>query len=547
MTKIPLLIVVASAALILSVACATDHAEPQNAETETLGAVNFPTSCEEDVAEIFTRGIAFLHSFEYPLARAEFQAVAEQDPECGMAYWGVAMTYYHPIWPDPADEFTAGASAAANAESIGAATDRERAYIAAIGAFYGHGEERLHGVRARAWYEAMHDLSERFPDDTEAAIFYALSLLATLDPTDSTLGNQKQAAAILNELWPDQPNHPGIAHYLIHSLDYPALADQGLPAARLYASVAPSSAHALHMPSHIFTRVGLWDESIATNINSRDAARRLVEKSMPGAISDNELHAQDHLAYAYLQIDDQAGAKAVVDEVSHATSLEAPGAGGGYALTAIPARWALERRDWEAAAAVEFPVGDLPWERFPYVRAITPFARALGAARTGQIDEARAEVEKIRLVQLGLAESPVGGVYNWTNQVESMRLAAAAWLAYAEKRTDEAVELARSAAELDEATGKHPVTPGSVLPPRELLADLLLELNRPAEALVEYERSLRQAPNRFNSFYGAARSAELSNNPAKAKEHYSKLVEMTVDASARSEVEQARAFLKGSS
>ena len=457
------------------------------------------------------------------------------------------MTYYHPIWAPPtADEFTAGAGAAEKAETVGAATDRERAYIAAIGAFYGHGEERPHGVRAQAWYEAMHELSERFPEDTEATIFYALSLLAVADPTDSTLGNQKQAAAILNELSPDQPNHPGIAHYLIHSLDYPALAEQGLPAARVYASIAPSSAHALHMPSHIFTRVGLWDESIATNINSRDAARRLVAKTMPGAVSSYELHAQDYLAYAYLQIDDQAGAKAVVDEAAQATSLQAPRAGAGYALTAIPARWALERRDWKAAAAVELPVGDLPWKLFPYVRAITPFARALGAARTGRIDEARAEVEKIRLVQLGLAKSPVAGVYDWTNQVESMRVAAAAWLAYAEKRTDEAVELARSAAELDEATGKHPVTPGAPLPARELLGDMLLELNRPAEALVEYERSLREAPNRFNSLYGAARSAELSGSPEKAKEHYGNLVEMTVDASTRPEVEQARAFLQRS-
>ena len=339
---VPLALIVAA---LLS-ACTGDQAEPQSAETETLGAVNFPTSCNEEVAETFTRGIALLHSFEYSEARADFQAVADQDPDCGIAHWGVAMTYYHPVWPTPLspERFTAGKSAAEKAETVGAATDRERAYIAAISTIYSQDEERPYEERAQAWSNAMQALSERFPDDTEAAIFSALSLLA---PTDLTLSNQKQAAALLNELFPAQPNHPGIAHYLIHSLDYPPLADQGLPAARAYASIAPSSAHALHMPSHIFTRRGLWDESIATNINSRDAARGLIAKTLPeaAAIIDrahrSEIHAQSYLAYAYHQVDDQARAKAVVGEAAQVTAIRT-----GYPGAAIPARWALERRDW---------------------------------------------------------------------------------------------------------------------------------------------------------------------------------------------------------
>jgi len=374
-------------------------------------------------------------------------------------------------------------------------------------------------------------------------IFYALSLLGTADPADSTLANQKRSAAILNELWKAQQNHPGIAHYLIHSLDYPALAPEGLEAARVYAGIAPSSAHALHMPSHIFTCVGLWEESIATNINSRDAARELLAKTRPGVLAISELHAQDYLEYAYLQIDDQTRAQAVVEEVHHGTTIEAASFGAAYALAAVPARWALERRDWQAATAVAF-TADMPLDGFPYIRAITPFARALGAARTGQIEQAHAQVEKIREVQLGLAKSPIAGPYDWASNVEAMRLAAAAWVAHAEKRTAEALDLARSAADLDEATGKHPVTPGLLLPPRELLGDMLMELDRPAEALVEYEQSLRQAPNRFNSLYGAARAAELSDNSQRAEELYVELVEMTVDGSTRSEVEHARAFLE---
>ena len=495
-------------ALILPVACTQDQPEGQSSSAMTLGTVDFPISCGESVSDTFNRAVALLHSFEYREASADFKSVAGQDPTCGMAYWGEAMTHYHPIWTPPtATEFAAGNAAAEKAEAVGVATDRERAYVAAISAFYGHGEERPHRVRAQDWSRAMKELSEHFPDDSDATIFYALSLLGTADAADS-------------------------------------LAAEGLPAARVYAGVAPSSAHALHMPSHIFTRVGLWEESIATNINSRDAARDLIAKTRPGVVAISELHAQDYLEYAYLQIDDQTRAQAVVAEVNQGTSIEATSFGAAYALAAVSARWALERRDWQAATAVTF-TADMPLDGFPYIRAIAPFARALGAARTGQTEQARAEVEKIREVQLGLIESPIAGPYDWASNVEAMRLAASAWVAHAEKHTAEALDLARSAADLDEATGKHPVTPGSLLPPRELLGDMLMELDRPAEALVEYEQSLREAPNRFNSIYGGARAAELSGNPQRAKDLYAQLVEMTVEGSTRSELEHARAFLGG--
>lgn len=470
MTKAPVLLALTVAALTLSRVCTGDQAQPQGTESETLGAVNFPISCNEDVFTVFSRGIALLHSFEYPRARTAFQEVADQDPNCGMAQWGVAMSYYQQIWPTPTTpkRFAAGNAAAQKAETIGAATDRERAYIAAINAFYGHGEDRPHRVRAKAWSTSMRALSERFSDDAEAQIFYALSLLADLDPNDTAYGNQNHAAALLGELHGEQANHPGIAHYLIHALDYPELAERGLPAARAYARIAPSSPHALHMPSHIFTRRGLWGESIATNIKSAEEARHRTATLGEGV----NLHPQGYLVYAYLQIDDQEGAKAIVEEAALETRDRS-----GRNVAEIPARWALERRDWEAAADVESSaIMSADWPRAE-VRAIIPFARALGAARSGRIDQARVEVQELGLLQAALVESPIAGQYNWADKVESMRLAATAWVALAEDRTKEAVDLARSAADLADATGKHPATAGSLLPPRELLGDLLRALD----------------------------------------------------------------------
>ncbi|MCA1612467.1 MAG: tetratricopeptide repeat protein [Thermoanaerobaculia bacterium] len=534
----------AALAALLAPAAPAQEEHHRHGAAESLGTVHFPVSCKPDVQAAFTRAVALLHSFGYEESRNAFAGVAERDPSCGMAQWGVAMTYYHPIWapPSPGD-LAAGRAAAGKAAALGAKTDRERGYIAAIGTFYRDSDKADHRARAAAYRASLDDLSHRFPDDHEARIFYAMMLVGTAPPGDPTLAQQKKAGEILNGLLASEPQHPGVVHYLIHSFDYPLLADQALAAARAYAKIAPSSPHALHMPSHIFTRLGLWQESIDSNIASADTARRQVAKSHPGAASFDALHAIDYLEYAYLQTDDQDRAKAMLDEAAAAKKFDDDSFAAGYALAAIPARWALERRDWPAAAALTPPSVELSWQQFPYAPAISYFASAIGAARAGHPDQARAAVGKLEEIHAGLVARPVPGAYDWTSQIEAMRLAAAAWLAMSEGRKEEAVELARSAAALDEKTGKHPVTPGSILPPRELLADMLLELNRPAEALPEYEASLRSAPNRFNSLYGAARAAELSGDKAKARAMYGRLAGNCGARSSRKEVRQAREYL----
>jgi len=533
------------AGLLPAPAAPAQEHQHTHGEMEALGKVHFPTSCQGVDAE-FTRAAALLHSFGYEESRRAFEAVAAKDPSCAIAYWGIAMTWYHPIWAPPSpQELAAGAAAARKAAELGAKTERERGYIAAIGAFY-HDADRLdHQTRALAYSEAIGQLSQQFPDDHEARIFYALSLLGTAPPGDASFANQKQAAAILNALLPLEPQHPGIAHYMIHSFDYPQLAADALPAARAYSKIAPDSPHALHMPSHIFTRLGLWQDSIASNLASADAGRRLVARRHPGAASMDTLHALDYLEYAYLQIGDEAAARTALDEAAVAKTFDDPRFSAGYALAAIPARFALERRDWKAAAKLEPPTAVLNWASFPYAPAITYFAQAIGASRLGQLERARSALRQIETIHAGLEKSPIPGPYDWTSQVESARLAAAAWLAFAEGHQKEAVNLARSAAQLEEKTGKHPVTPGAPLPAGELLGDMLFEMGRPAEALVAYEASLREAPNRFNSLYGAARAAEAAQNTARARELYAALLAQCVANSPRPELAEARKFAKG--
>jgi hypothetical protein len=525
-----------------------EHHHHGPGDAEEIGTVNFRTSCKPEVQKEFTRGVALLHSFGYEESRRSFESVAQSDPACGMAYWGIAMTWWHPIWAPPApDELSAGKAAARRAEELGAKTDRERGYIAAIGAFYRDADRLGHGARAAAYAASIEDLARRFPEDHDATIFHALALLATAPPSDATYANQKKAAGILNALLPLEPKHPGIAHYMIHSFDYPELAADALPAARAYAKIAPSSPHALHMPSHIFTRLGLWRESIDSNVASAETARRLVAKWKPGAVSYDALHALDYLEYAYLQIGDEASAARVREEAaaSGKKTFDQATFQAGYALAAIPVRWALERRDWKAAAAVEPPTGNLRWEAFAYAPATVHFARALGAARSSSadLDRAKASLGELEKIHASLLKSPVPGPYDWAAQVESMRLAAASWIAWASGSRDEAMRLARSAAELEEKTGKHPVTPGAVLPARELLADMLLEANRPSEALAEYEASLRAAPGRFNGLVGAARAAARANEPDRARDLYEKLAAQCVPGSPRPELAEARRLL----
>jgi hypothetical protein len=376
-----------------------------------------------------------------------------------------------------------------------------------------------------AYEKAMAGVAARNPDDHEVQIFYALSILGVAynSPPDKTYSRQKQAAAILNRLLPLEPDHPGIAHYMIHSFDYPELAELALPAARAYAKIAPSAPHALHMPSHIFTRLGMWQESIESNLASAAVSREWVARTHPGATAYEGLHAMDYLEYAYLQTGQDAKAGALVDSVAQVKSFDSPAFQAGYALAAIPARYALERRDWKGAATLGPRPASYPWARYPYDEAIIDFARAVGAARSGDVAAAREATARLDTIQAGLRGQKG---FDWATQVEIQHRAASAWLAFAEKRNDEAVTLMRSAADLEDSTDKHPVTPGSVLPAREQLGDLLLELGKADVALVEYESSLKIARGRLNSYLGAWQAAVRAGQDDKAKTYKDRLLAM---------------------
>jgi tetratricopeptide (TPR) repeat protein len=495
--------------------------------TEVFGKVHFPISCRPELQPSFDRAVALLHSFAYAEAEKAFADVAVKDPGCAMAQWGIAMSHFHVIWgPPTTEEFAAGKAAAHQAAFLAATgtTPRERDFVGAIGAYYA-GDGVPHADRVVAFDEAMAGAAERNPDDHEAAIFHALGILGVAynSPSDKSYARQRRAAEILNRLLPLEPEHPGIAHYMIHAFDYPELAALALPAARAYSKIAPSAPHALHMPSHIFTRLGLWRESIASNLASEHAAREWAGRLHPGAISFEGLHAMDYLEYAYLQTGQDAEAGGLVDSVLRAARFDAPVFQAGYALAAIQARYALERRDWKRAAAIEVAPANFPWSQYPYAEAIIHFARAVGAARKGDLPAARQAVAKLEVIRDGL-KGQKG--FDWATQVEVQRRAASAWLARAQKQDVSALALMRSAADLEDSTDKHPVTPGSVLPAREQLADLLLELGKPDAALIEYEASLRSAPARFNTYSGAARAAERSGDTRKAKEFHERLLAM---------------------
>jgi tetratricopeptide (TPR) repeat protein len=457
------------------------------------------------------------------------------------------MTFYHPLWAPPTPpELTAGRAAAERALSVGAQTDRERAYIAAIHAFYADPDRLDHRTRSSAYRAAMERTADAFPEDDEASIFYALALLGAAPPSDPDYASQKQAAAILERELRDDAQHPGIAHYTIHAFDYPELAELALPAARIYADLAPGSAHALHMPTHIFTRLGLWEESISANVACRDAATAMLEAIQPERTSFEALHCQDYLAYAYLQIGEDERALRVLEGVASASRFDDPNFAAGYALLAVPARYALERRDWSSAAGLDVPDVDLPWQYFRESHGSTFFTNAIGAARSGDVARARTAVERLERLRDELAASALTASYDWAGQVESMRLAASGWLAFAEGRTDEAVQLLSSAAAKEESVGKHPVTPGPIVPARELLGDLLLELGSAPAALEAYEATLRHSPGRFSALAGAARAARAAGNAEKAAEYFQALLAQAGRSSSpREELTEARAFLAG--
>ena len=512
---------------------------------EKLGQVNFPVSCSAAAQKQFNHALALLHSFQYSEADKAFSEVSTTDPNCAMAYWGVAMSYYHPLWvpPNPMD-LNKGAAAIERARSLHARTERERDYIAALETFYKDADKLDHGTRARAYEQAMRQIYLRYPKDDEAAIFYALALNERALVLDEKVyvENKKKAGVILNQVLPKEPNHPGIVHYLIHSYDVPELAYLALPAARNYAKIAPSSSHALHMPSHIFTRLGLWQESIQSNIASAAIAKSKVAKTNPGWASQDQLHALDYLIYAYLQGAQDLKAKGVLDEANSLSRVDQEAFQVAFAWSAIPARYALERQRWQEAAALTLHPTAFPWENFPFAEANIHFARAVGAARSGKAAAAREEIEKLGLIQNKLSEIKIG--YDWATQVEIQRQTATAWLTQAEGNNDEALRIMRSAADLEDTTEKHPVTPGAILPAREMLGDLLLEVNQSTTALKEYEKVLENSPNRFNSLYGAARAAELSGDRKKARAYYEKLVALCNQSDgSRPGLQKAKAYL----
>jgi hypothetical protein len=434
------------------------------------------------------------------------------------------------------------------AKDVGAQTQRESDYIAALEVFYKDYDKLDHRTRTFAYSKAMEQLYQHYPSDDEAGVFYALTLIATgMMIHDKSYANEKQAAQILIRVQAREPQHPGVTHYLIHTYDSPALAQLALPAARRYAKIAPASSHAQHMPSHIFTRLGLWQEGIQSNLDAEASAKAFAVRNHLSGVWDEQLHAMDYLAYAYLQGAQDKHARGVLDELNKIQRVEPETFKVAYAAAAIPARYALERRRWDEAAKLSLPEGywtTFPWQRFRWAEAHIHFARAVGAAHIGDTSSAKQEVEKLAAINSELVG--VKGDYDWATQVDIERLVASAWLAHAEGKDDDALRQMRAAANVDDATDKHPVTPGAILPAREQLGELLLELKQPLAALVEFETSLAQAPNRFNGLYGAARAARLTSDQKKARTYYEKLVELGRWAdTVRPEIEEAKSFLAG--
>jgi tetratricopeptide (TPR) repeat protein len=516
------------------------HHHADAIRAEQYGSVDFPVSCSGQVQKTFERGVALLHSFEYEDAEATFATVARREPNCAMAYWGQAMTYYHPLWQPPdADHLKLGREASERAVAIGGKTPQEKEYIAAIAGYYRESEVLDSRTRALNYQKAMEHLYAAYPDDREAALFYALLLIASAPRHDPSYADEKKAGAILEKVFAESPNHPGVAHYIIHAYDNPLLANRALVAARSYAKIAPSSVHALHMPSHIFIQVGSWQEAIDSNLASLAAARAWVAKSHRMGLWDMQAHAQDYLAYAYLQSGQDLLVRKVRDEVSGYRDRFGESPRAAYsALLGIPARYALERHQWSEAASLQ--IRKVP---MPLYEAETYFARAIGCARTGDVVGARSNAHKLVELRDRLPQGDQGLDGN-ADLVEVQHLQAEAWLAHAEKRDAEAVKLMKSAIALEESI---PPTwfPAPLLPGNEQLGDLLLEQNQPEQALAAFEASLRLAPNRFDSLFGAGRAAELAGASSKAQTYYSQLATMCKSAeSERPELHAAKSFLE---
>ena len=523
--------------LSLPLACLLSLAVPAAAQTHghdhqhpVLGSVSFPVTCTPEAQTAFNEAMKLQHSFWYQASHAAFSDVLKRDPQCVMAYWGIALSMLNnPFSPPGPKNLAEGSAALEQAQKIGAKTPREADYIAALSEFYRDFDKKDHRTRVAAYEKAMEGLHARYPDDSEAAIYYALALNVAASPADKTYARQLKAAEILEAEFARQPEHPGVAHYLIHTYDYPAIAARGVKAAERYAAIAASAPHALHMPSHIFTRLGYWDRSAEGNRRSAEVARERKEAT-------DELHALDYIVYAYLQTGrDEAAGRIIRDAQERYGAVTLPRNAGAFALAAMPARYVIERSAWAEA-------GDLkvkPTE-YAYADAMTHFARAVGLARAGKPDDAAADLGALERI----AEQLKPKDSYWAEQVEIQRLAATAWIGWTRGKPDSAIATMRSAADREAKTDKHPITPGPLSPAREQLAEMLLMANRPVEALAEFEAVQRNEPNRLRSIVGAGKAAEAAGNTEAARRQYARAVEIGANAdAARPELVAARTFV----
>jgi hypothetical protein len=509
------------------------HEGPTRADG--LGDVHFTVSCTDAAQAQFHRAMALYHSFDWPRGKAAFAEIASLDPRCGMAYWGLAMVAAdNPFgWPISM-KLPDGAEAIQQAQAVGATTPRERDYIAALAVLYKDHATVPHRQRALAYEQAMEKLAATYPDDVEAKILSALVISANHDLNDKTFARPLKAAALLEPLFVAYPQHPGVAHYLIHSYDYPPIAQKGLEAAKRYAGIAPDASHAHHMPSHIFTRVGFWRESVASNQASVAAAKGDALYT---------LHGWDYMVYAYLQMANDATAEKVRAEAQAYGTLDNVSFGAVFGAAAIPARLALERGRWAEAASLPLPanVSAEAWQRSPQAESINAFARALGAARSGNAAGARQAIERLHALHQVLTERKLA---YWAEQTEVQAKVASAWALLAEGKKEEALAAMRAAADHEDQTEKHAVTPGPIMPARELLGDMLMELGRPADALPQYEASIAKEPNRFRGLYGAGLAAERAGDRARARGYFEKLVALCAESDgSRPELVQVRQAL----
>jgi tetratricopeptide (TPR) repeat protein len=510
-----------------------------DSEEKSLGKVDFAISCSKDLQTRFNKGLALLHNMMYLQAEKEFKAIVELNPDCAMAYWGIAMTLFHPLWAPPSSvELQRGWEAVQTAAALKPSTDREMGYVRAVTAFYKDWKSVNHATRITAWEKMQEEVFKANPEDIDAGAFYALAHLATAPKGDKTFAHQKEAGAILENLRTKAPMHPGVFHYTIHAYDNPLLASRALEVAREYDKIAPDAPHALHMPSHIFVRLGLWTPTVEWNIRSAEAAKK---QSKPGELSLHYIHAMDYLIYAYLQNAQDKKAQHTLITINKIERYQNSFA-SAYGIAAAQARYFLELRQWENAAKLELRThSTFPWDKYPWFEAITHFARGLGAARSKDTDRAR---ESIGTLDTFYERSKEAGQDYWGVLVDSQRKTVAAWTAYSEGAKDKALQIMKKAAEIEDSVDKHPVTPGVVLPARELLGDMLVLLGKYGEAIDAYESSLQISPNRFNSLYGAGHAAESEGDIKMAKLYYSKLIESTSHAdSDRPSLIKAKAFI----